>query len=281
MRSTTPALSIDTPELVTTESSILTGGPPFKVSYCTVRIQLMNDVPAAPEKTRTRLADTADPRSLSTRFRQKRDRRLRELITLVAAGRPGIRILDVGGSVEYWRRVGLDFLREVNAEIVVMNVTAFELKAQGADAKLFQMVVGDACDLSAYPDGAFDLVHSNSVIEHVGNWARMKQFAAETRRVGRNYYVQTPYYWFPVEPHFYRAPMIHWMPRPLAARILTTFPVTYSGRTRSLDAAFGVLDGTQLIDRRQFSMLFPDAEIFAERLAGLTKSNIAIRRAGA
>ncbi|MBL8772703.1 MAG: methyltransferase domain-containing protein [Phenylobacterium sp.] len=239
----------------------------------------MNDAPAANHKTRLRLADTADPTSLSSRFRQKRDLRLRELIGGIAGGGKPLRILDVGGSVEYWRRVGLDFLRDVDARVVVMNVTAFELKAEGADATLFEAVVGDACDLSAYPDGGFDLVHSNSVIEHVGNWSRMKQFASETRRVGRSYYVQTPYYWFPIEPHFYRAPMIHWMPRPLAARVMTTFPVTYSGKAKSLDAAFGVLDGTQLIDRRQFRLLFPDAQHVSERVLGLTKSQIAIRRA--
>jgi hypothetical protein len=238
----------------------------------------MNDVISPPNKTRLPLADTADPRSLSTRFRQRRDVRLRNLIKGIAPRSGGLRILDLGGSVEYWRRVGLDFLRENRATVAVMNVTTFELKADGADASLFEAMVGDACDLSQFSDGAFDLVHSNSVIEHVGNWARMKQFAAETRRVGRNYYVQTPYYWFPIEPHYYRAPMIHWMPRPLAARVLTAFPVTYSGKAKSLDAAFGVLDATQLIDRRQFKILFPDAEILAERLAGLTKSLIAIRR---
>jgi hypothetical protein len=236
----------------------------------------MSETQQAPN--RLRLADTGDPKSLSTKFRQKRDIRLRGLISDIAA-KGGLRILDVGGSVEYWRRVGLDFLREHQATVTVLNVTATELKAEGADARLFTAVVGDACDLSSIDDGAYDLVHSNSVIEHVGDWARMKQFAAESRRVGRSYYIQTPYYWFPVEPHYYRAPMIHWIPRPLRARILTTFPVTYSGRVKSLDAAYGVLDGTQLIDRRQFEFLFPDATHCRERLMGLVKSLIAIRRA--
>jgi hypothetical protein len=240
----------------------------------------MTDAQTSPlPTTRTPLADTADPNSLSTKFRQKRDIRLRNLISDIAAASGRVRILDVGGSVEYWRRVGLDFLRQHGADVTVLNVTTTELKAEGADAKLFTAIVGDACDLSGTPDGGFDLVHSNSVIEHVGDWNRMKQFAAETRRVGRNYYVQTPYFWFPVEPHYYRAPMIHWLPRPLRARLLVQFPITYSGRVKSLDAAFGVLDNTQLIDRRQMEILFPDGNIERERLAGLTKSLIAIRRA--
>jgi hypothetical protein len=238
----------------------------------------MNSLSAPPASTRAGLADTGSPNSLSTRFRQKRDVRLRGLISEISARKGGIRILDVGGSVEYWRRVGLDFLRDNKAHVTVLNVTATELKAEGADASLFTAIVGDACDLSDIADGAFDLTHSNSVIEHVGDWTRMKQFGAEARRVGRSYYVQTPYYWFPVEPHYYRAPLIHWLPRPLRARILMWFPVTHSGRVKSLDAAFGVLANTQLIDRRQLQIVFPDGKIERERLLGLTKSLIAIRR---
>lgn len=184
----------------------------------------------------------------------------------------------MGGSVQYWRRVGLDFLRESRVKVTVLNIVETELKLGPSEPDLFVARVGDGCDLSDMADGQFDLVHSNSVIEHVGNWARMKQFAAETRRVGRSYYVQTPYYWFPVDPHYYRFPMIHWLPRPLQARLLTRFPIASAGRVRSLDAALRVLDGTQLLDRRQLEIAFPDATLVRERVAGLTKSLIAIRK---
>ena len=221
-------------------------------------------------------ADTSSPYSMSTKFRQRRDVRLRTLIEQVSGGR-GLRILDLGGSVEYWRRVGLDFLRSQKAKVVVQNVDQTELKAEDADPDLFTATVGDACHMPQVADGEFDLVHSNSVIEHVGNWARMKQFGSEVRRTGRNYYVQTPYFWCPVEPHFFGAPMIHWLPRPLQARVLAAFPVTQTGRAASLDDAFRVLDGTQLLDHRQMQMVFPDAEISRERIFGLTKSLIAVR----
>src|SRR3546814_10323990 len=69
------------------------------------------------------------------------------------------------------------------------------------------------------PYRSFDIAHSNSVIEHVITWDNMKNFARETRRVAAWHYVQTPYFWFPVDPHFYKLPFYHWLPRPLRAKL--------------------------------------------------------------
>ena len=70
---------------------------------------------------------------------------------------------------------------------------------------IFVRKVGDARNLSEYADGSVDLVHSNSVIEHVGGWADMRAMADEMMRIGRSGWMQTPAWEFPVEPHF-RAP---------------------------------------------------------------------------
>ena len=51
-----------------------------------------------------------------------------------------------------------------------------------------------------FADGEFDLAYCSSVIEHVAP-ARRGAFAAELRRVARGWYVQTPAWSFPVEPH--------------------------------------------------------------------------------
>jgi hypothetical protein len=229
----------------------------------------------------SRLNDVGDPRSLSYRLRASRDVRLRELISEVSKRQGGrVRILDLGGSVEYWRRVGVPFLREQGARIQVLNHIASELKAHDAEDGLFEPIVGDACNLPHLGDGAFDLVHSNSVIEHVGGWSRMKAFANEVRRIAPAYYVQTPYFWFPIDPHRWKAPMIHWMPKSLQAKIMTALPVCYSGRMKSLDAAHNNLEHLVMIDRGQFKALFPDAAQHPEKLMGLTKSMVAIRSPG-
>ncbi len=77
-------------------------------------------------------------------------------------------------------------------------------------------VQGDACALP-FPDGAFDIVFSNAVIEHVGDRARQELFVREALRVGRRVFLTTPNRWFPLEVHT-RLPLVHWLPGPLAHR---------------------------------------------------------------
>ncbi|HET9160232.1 MAG TPA: class I SAM-dependent methyltransferase [Caulobacteraceae bacterium] len=204
--------------------------------------------------------------------------RLRDLIDGLASSDRELRILDIGGRPEYWQRVGLDFLRRRRAKITLLNFTESELGAQDRHEGLFEYEVGDGCHLDQYADGSFDLAHSNSVIEHVGAWPNMKAFAAETRRVGRAYYVQTPYYWFPIDPHFYKVPFFHWMGTPLKAWFLTHMHVAFSGKLKTIDQAYSVMEDSRLLDRHQFQFLFPDCEFHFERLGGLAKSLIGIRR---
>jgi hypothetical protein len=214
---------------------------------------------------------------VSAAMRRRRDVRLRDLIRTTFLERGQARILDLGGSASYWNRVGWDFLQAHGVSLTLLNHVAseFDVSAAGRAPDDLRMVVGDACDLADYPDQAFDIVHSNSVIEHVGDWTRMQAFARETRRVGVRHYVQTPYFWFPIEPHFYRAPLIHWLPRPLQTDILSAYSAGQVGRL-DRDAAIRKLDFTRLLDKRQVRSLFPDARLLEERVGFLTKSLIAI-----
>jgi SAM-dependent methyltransferase len=77
-------------------------------------------------------------------------------------------------------------------------------------------VQGDACALP-FADGAFDVVYSNAVIEHVGERERQEAFVREALRVGRRVFVTTPNRWFPIEVHT-RLPLVHWLPEGPAGR---------------------------------------------------------------
>jgi SAM-dependent methyltransferase len=78
-------------------------------------------------------------------------------------------------------------------------------------------VQGDACALP-FDDGAFDVVFSNAVIEHVGGRERQRKFVSEALRVGRRVFLTTPNRLFPLEVHT-RLPLVHWLPRAFSDRV--------------------------------------------------------------
>ncbi len=63
-----------------------------------------------------------------------------------------------------------------------------------------------------FADQSFDLVFSNSVIEHVGSRDTQARFASEIARVGKLFWLQTPNRYFPIEQHLW-TPLVHWLPR--------------------------------------------------------------------
>ena len=212
-----------------------------------------------------------DPHSLASRFRAARRRRVVELIEATHAAAGQCRILDVGGRPEYWQPFDRAMLARCGVHITLVNFETFTV-----DDPLFTAIEGDACDLAQWPDGSFDLVHSNSVVEHVGDWPRMEAFAREVRRLAPRYYVQTPYFWFPVEPHF-SAPFFHWRSEQARARLLMKRSHGFSEKAPDIGAAMRDVQHARLLDKGQFSFLFPDADYPHERVAGLTKSLIAVR----
>jgi hypothetical protein len=136
---------------------------------------------------------------------------------------------------------------------------------------MFRALLGDARRLEGRADGSVDLVHSNSVIEHVGPWQDMAAMASELRRVGRAGWMQTPAWEFPIEPHF-RAPFLHWFGQPLRRRMLALSP---HYRRAGLAARRLHVDRINLLSRAEVAALFPGCEIWVERVALLPKSYVA------
>ena len=103
-------------------------------------------------------------------------------------------------------------------------------------------VQGDACALP-FADGAFDIVFSNAVIEHVGGRTRQRQFVSEALRVGRRVFITTPNRRFPIEVHT-RLPLVHWLPDAVSHRVYGA-----AGKEFATDV--------HLLTRRTFAALFP------------------------
>ena len=129
-----------------------------------------------------------------------------------------------------------------------------------------------------FAENSFDVIHSNSVIEHVGQWSSMMSMTKEIRRIARSYFVQTPYFWFPVEPHA-RTPFLHWLPESLKFRLVMARKCgPYWSKAETVDDAMRTIQDSSLLDRAMLSALFPDATIIPEKLFGITKSLMAVRK---
>lgn len=220
-----------------------------------------------------RVTNYEDQRSLGSRLRA---RRAVHLLGLLAASHERfgrVQVLDVGGRRTYWDVLPAGSMERYDVHVTVVNLPG---ETHPSDDERFRHVDGDGCDLDWVADAEFHICHANSVLEHVGDWTRMSAFAAEVRRVAPWYLVQTPYYWFPIEPHF-MAPVFHWLPEPWRIRLMMRLRLRGDKPCASVDEAVRRVQSARLVDRAMFGELFPDAEIRPERIAGLTKSLVGVR----
>jgi Methyltransferase domain len=211
----------------------------------------------------SRIADHRDPGSLASRLRQRRHEFFLKLLETLP--RP-ISILDVGGTSTFWKNLAL---KADDARIVLLNV--FE---QSPESPNTRSIAGDARDLRQFADNSFDIVYSNSVIEHVGLLPNQRQMANEIRRVGKRYFVQTPNAYFPIEPHFL-VPGYQFMPLPLKTLLLTKSRLGWTPREPDWERAKEIAGSIRLLTISEMVALFPEATMYRERFAGLTKSVIA------
>jgi hypothetical protein len=210
---------------------------------------------------RARFADTTG--SIGARMRLRRWQLLAQTFPDLA----DMSVIDLGGSVESWRR----------APARPKHVHIVNLAEEPVDVPEWAEVdYGDACALpERIMSRRYDLAFSNSVIEHVGGHERRQRFADNVQSLADSYWVQTPYRYFPVEPHFI-APGLQFVPVALRWRVLRRWPLVHTPQTNDHDALSNVL-AVELLDRTQMRYYFPGSTLLSERVAGLTKSLIATR----
>jgi Methyltransferase domain len=217
-----------------------------------------------------RLADAGANGSFSNSRRSQRFRPLAQLVESLFLQRGGpVRILDIGGTNSFWEQRGWAGRKDV--QLVLVNLHAEPSAHENIEAR-----AGDATDLSEFPDGAFDVVFSNSVIEHLATLERQAAMAAEVRRLAPLYWVQTPNFWFPVEPHFL-TPAWHWLPARLRIALLRRRRWGWRGPCPDPDHAKALVSEIRLMRKRELERLFPDATLREERIGPLVKSFVAVR----
>ena len=203
-------------------------------------------------------------RKLQPRFRQQRFRLFIEQFNPSAS----TRILDVGGFPADWAGV------PVPSQITIVNLFPRDPGWLVSERITYQ--TGDGCKLP-FADQSFDIVFSNSAIEHLPRAEDQLRFASEALRVGKQIFVQTPNRWFPVEPHFVSL-FLHYLPKQWQRPFVRWF--TFRGLVRSGDNVelMQLFEELRLLSVRQMRLLFPGCHIHRERLCGLTKSLIALKK---
>jgi ubiquinone/menaquinone biosynthesis C-methylase UbiE len=203
------------------------------------------------------------------RFRKARFKLFVELAKSIMPPNRPLKILDIGGTAEYWEAMRPAW-GGLPVEITIANIDNDEPVVG------YVKILGDARSMSGLQDNSFDIIHSNSVIEHVGEYSEQAAMAAEIRRLAPHYYVQTPNFGFPIEPHF-RMPFFHWLPETVRASMLLRWKRIGFRRAETLEKAMALVQEIHLLTARHMAHLFPDARIQRERVGPFVKSLIAIR----
>ena len=210
--------------------------------------------PAAKTDDKRMLMPTVTKLSIggwATELRRRRYRRFVSDINL----RPGETIIDVGaghgGALCQFNSTNPIVALDLNPEVFQANV---------------RVVVGDARELP-FDDGSFDVCFSNSVLQYMIGEDR-NRYAEEIRRVAGRYWVQAPYRFFPVDPH-YLVPGIQFLP--VRVQQWLNSRITLGWRAK------GSWTQTLMPSVRELRMLFPDGIVKRERFFGLTKSLMVYR----
>jgi hypothetical protein len=203
---------------------------------------------------------------LSLYFRKRRNRRLVATIEAIwlSKGKQPIDVLDIGGSLIFWLSIPESVRAKCNIRLINLpgayeGLPPNEEQLRGS----MDLLIGDARDLSQFPDKSFDLVVCNSVIEHVGTWLDMRSAANEARRVGQRGWIQVPAFAFPLEQHFL-LPFVHWFAEPIQVSLLRCLHKEF--RRQSIDDQYMNVFYTRPFTRGQFKTLLPDTDIRTEWL---------------
>jgi hypothetical protein len=212
---------------------------------------------------RLRNAFVDGPRSLGGRSRHHRWRTFRSHFPDIES----MSVVDLGGTVAYWMR----------APVQPRSVHVLNLQEPPASVPDWITVdVADATDPALLTRaGAYDLVYSNSVIEHVGGHARCTAFAANVEALAERHWIQTPYRYFPVEPHWV-FPFMQFLPLRVRAQLGFHWPLVHT-RPADMESTIAALMSVDLLDITAMRHYFPNSQIVYDRMAGLVKSVIAVK----
>ena len=212
-------------------------------------------------KTVAKFIDPCQAGSFTYRCRQRRNEEFKRLFPDLA----DMRILDLGGTPETWRAPGMRA-----RSITLVNI---DHETEDPDEPWMEIVRGDAC---AGDFGKYDLVFSNSLMEHLGGHAQRQSFSDVVREAAPSWWVQTPYRYFPIEPHWV-FPFFQFMPFRARLMVCQHWDTLNMPACKDVAMAAELVASVELISATEMRTYFPTSEIWFERIAGIPKSLVAIK----
>jgi hypothetical protein len=209
------------------------------------------------------LADPTSKTSLSAMARRRRWQAFQRKFPDLGE----MSVLDLGGTADYWSTAP-----ERPGSLVLLNL--FDQPLPWDDG--VRVVVGDACRPPAeLKADRFDLVVSNSVIGSVGGHAKRRELAEVVHVLAPRHWIQTPSRWFPIDPVFL---FPGYSMLPFAARVAVSrhWPLGHR-QAESPDAALELVLSIESLTAAELRHYFPASDIWHERVAGVTKSIVAVR----
>ena len=206
------------------------------------------------------ITDPQEQRSIATTLRRRRWAEFQRRFPDIGS----MRVIDLGGTVVHWER----------SPVRPKSVTVVNLLPQTSRTGWITAIQGDACDPPAEIRAMeFDIVYSNSLIEHVGGHARRDDLASVIHGLAPRHWVQTPNRYFPIEPH-YLFPGLQFLPQAARAKLIRRWPLSPS-RPDKGQAVKDVLE-IELLSQTEMRYHFPHSDLFKERVLGMTKSIVAV-----
>jgi hypothetical protein len=214
------------------------------------------------QKAVSKIIDPDRTNSWTHKIRQRRNEEFKRTFPDLAS----MRVLDLGGTALSWQVTGL----RANS-VTIVNLD----DAPDPEEPWLEYVRGDAC---AGGFGKYDLVFSNSLMEHLGGHARRREFADVVRDSAPSWWVQTPYRYFPIEPHWV-FPGFQFMPFRTRLFISQHWSMLHMPACKDRVAAEELVASVELISASEMRSYFPASQIWFERIAGIPKSIVSLRTA--
>jgi hypothetical protein len=189
-----------------------------------------------------------------------------------------IRLVDLGGTVSFWEDWGLAAQPQLSVTIVNDHHSDKTHEHDALRLANLSRLRADVMTLTAADLAEYDVIFSNSLIEHLPGEQAQRRLAQAIIDSGRPYFMQTPNKRSPLDPHFPRpyVPFFATYPRPVQARLLSWSALGSGQAAPSFEAALARLQHYHPLTRGDVRHLFPQARVVMERPLGVPMSIIAM-----